>query len=102
MVDGSVNPDLYVLDRKDPEILVRKEIRRKRTEIVCHAREGVAVEEVDEAKKEAPALSDEQARRLAKIAMRLEEHFGAPQDIEWALDAEGTLWILQTRPLVSR
>ena len=100
VVEGSVSPDLYVLDRKDPRILIRKEIKRKEHKIVSHAREGVLVEEVDEEKKEAPALTDQQAGELAGIAMRLEKHFAAPQDIEWALDPEGTPWVLQTRPLV--
>ena len=100
MVEGSIAPDLYVLDRKDPRILIRKEIKRKEHKIVSHAHEGVLIEEVDEEKKEAPTLTDQQARELAGIAMQLEEHFAAPQDIEWALDPEGILWILQTRPLV--
>jgi pyruvate,water dikinase len=100
VVEGSIAPDLYVLDRKDPRILIRKEIKRKEHKIVSHAQEGVLIEEVDEEKKEAPTLTDQQARELAGIAMQLEEHFATPQDIEWALDPEGMLWILQTRPLV--
>jgi len=100
VVEGSIAPDLYVLDRKDPRIFIRKEIKRKEHKIVSHAQEGVLIEEVDEEKKEAPTLTDQQARELAGIAMQLEKHFAAPQDIEWALDPEGILWILQTRPLV--
>ncbi|HME46246.1 MAG TPA: PEP/pyruvate-binding domain-containing protein [Syntrophorhabdales bacterium] len=99
VVDGTFSSDLYVVSRKDPGQLLEKDIRSKTTRIACHSREGVVVEHVDEAKREAPSLSDEQARRLAKIAMRLEEHFGGAQDVEWALDNEGTFWIVQTRPL---
>ena len=39
------------------------------------------------------------AIELATVAMRLEEHFGAPQDIEWCLNAAGDLYILQSRPI---
>ncbi|MFH1216414.1 MAG: PEP/pyruvate-binding domain-containing protein [Pseudomonadota bacterium] len=38
-------------------------------------------------------------RKLAEYGIILEKHFESPQDIEWSLDAEGRLWILQSRPL---
>lgn len=44
-------------------------------------------------------LSDVQTMELANIAIRLENHFGAPQDIEWSIDREGRIVILQSRPL---
>ena len=44
-------------------------------------------------------LTDTQAVNLAEIGMRLEHHFGAPQDIEWSIDPAGTLFILQSRPI---
>jgi pyruvate,water dikinase len=38
--------------------------------------------------REAPCLTDEEIRALAAVARRVEAHYGAPQDIEWAvLDA---------------
>ncbi|WP_207261312.1 PEP/pyruvate-binding domain-containing protein [Desulfovibrio sp. Huiquan2017] len=37
--------------------------------------------------------------RLGQLALRLEEAFGRPQDIEWAEDVTGKLYVLQTRPL---
>ena len=46
-----------------------------------------------------PWLTDTQAVNLAEIGMRLEHHFGAPQDIEWSIDPAGTLFILQSRPI---
>ena len=44
-------------------------------------------------------LTPEQAAEVAKVAIRLEEHFGAPQDVEWSFDKNGTLFILQSRPM---
>lgn len=44
-------------------------------------------------------LSDAEARELAQVALRIESHFGTPQDIEWAIDRAGKLFILQARPL---
>ena len=46
-----------------------------------------------------PVLTDEQARTLAGHALKIEAHFGAPQDIEWALSETGEVCILQSRPL---
>lgn len=44
-------------------------------------------------------LTDEEAVLLARWARRLEAHFGEPQDIEWAMDEQRHLFILQSRPL---
>ncbi len=44
-------------------------------------------------------LTDSQAVDLAAMAMALENHFGAPQDIEWSIDPAGDLYILQSRPI---
>lgn len=45
-------------------------------------------------------LSQQELLRLAAAARTLEAHFRSPQDVEWALDREGQLFILQTRPMV--
>jgi len=39
---------------------------------------------------------------LADVALRLEEHFGTPLDIEWAIGANGTVWFVQARPITTR
>lgn len=44
-------------------------------------------------------LTDAEVQELAAIAVRVEDHFGVPQDIEWAIDRKGDLYFLQTRPL---
>ncbi|MCL4543400.1 MAG: pyruvate, phosphate dikinase, partial [Chloroflexi bacterium] len=46
------------------------------------------------------ALTADQARTVAELASRVEHHFGAPQDIEWAL-AEDRIWLLQARPITA-
>jgi pyruvate,water dikinase len=49
----------------------------------------------------ARCLSDEQARELAELGRRAESHFGSPQDIEWAVDDGGRLWLTQSRPITT-
>ncbi|MFP5223185.1 MAG: PEP/pyruvate-binding domain-containing protein [Acidobacteriota bacterium] len=46
-----------------------------------------------------PLLTDKQVLELGRMGLTLEEHFGAPQDVEWCLDAEGRLFVVQSRPL---
>jgi pyruvate,water dikinase len=47
------------------------------------------------------AVSDVQIKALASLALDLEHSFGAPQDIEWTIDHEGSLWIVQSRPITT-
>ena len=47
-----------------------------------------------------PVLSEAEAAELAGYGTRIENHFGAPQDIEWAR-TNGRFWILQARPITA-
>jgi len=44
-------------------------------------------------------LAHERLRKLCRYALELQAHFGLPQDIEWAMERDGALWILQSRPI---
>ncbi|RKR85980.1 pyruvate,water dikinase [Micromonospora pisi] len=46
-------------------------------------------------------LNPAQLARLRAVGERLQDHFGCPQDVEWAIDAQGTLWLLQSRPITT-
>jgi pyruvate,water dikinase len=97
VVDGSVTPDLYVVSRQRPLTLIRQEIRNKEHKFVCLPGEGVLMQEDEHG--QAPVLTEAQALELAGIALTLEDHFQAPQDIEWCLSRDGRIHILQSRPL---
>ena len=43
-------------------------------------------------------LSDAEIEQLRQIARKVERHYGCAQDIEWAIDAQGSLSLLQSRP----
>ena len=50
----------------------------------------------------APSISDEEVRALGELAKRVEEHFGRPMDVEWAIDAdleENNIFLVQARPV---
>lgn len=98
-VDGIVPPDSYVLS-KDPEpVLLTSRIEEKTARLVVKTDGYLQEEAVSQDLRLRACLGEEQARELAAVGLRLEKHFGSPQDIEWALDEQGRLVILQARPL---
>ena len=54
---------------------------------------------VAESEHGAPTVTDAELEELAATALRIEKYMKCAQDIEWAVNAEGRLFILQTRPL---
>jgi phosphohistidine swiveling domain-containing protein len=50
---------------------------------------------------EGPTLKGRQRLALARLAARTEAAFGGPQDVEWAIGADGRLWLLQSRPVTA-
>ncbi len=97
-VDGIITPDMYTISRNDGRIL-QSQIARKSVQLVTSPKGGLTEMPVLESMRSAPCLSPEQLSRLAGFATDLETHYGRPQDIEWALDSDGRLFVLQTRPL---
>ncbi|GAA2405007.1 phosphoenolpyruvate synthase [Actinomadura vinacea] len=73
VVEGTVVPDHYVLDRHSPSI---------------RGPDG-------------GCLDAQRLQRLRDAGERLRTRFGSPQDIEWAIDSDGTLWLLQSRPITT-
>ena len=99
VVSGAVNPDHFVVDTPTGAILERR-LGDKRVAIEAVAGGGTRrVEGADRA--DAPCLSDAQLRALAALGARVEAHYGAPQDTEWAIDAAGALWLTQSRPITT-
>ncbi len=56
---------------------------------------------LDEDEGNDPVLSDEEVRRVAELGVRIERHYGSPQDTEWAFDRAGEVWMLQSRPVTT-
>ncbi|WP_144661889.1 PEP/pyruvate-binding domain-containing protein [Paenarthrobacter nicotinovorans] len=101
VVSGAVNPDQYVVDLTNSAILKRTVGDR---EVEIRSVPGGGTERRERARAETgiqPCLSDRQIRELAGLGRLVEEHYGAPQDTEWALDADGKLWLTQARPITT-
>ncbi|MCB9703286.1 MAG: phosphoenolpyruvate synthase [Myxococcales bacterium] len=101
VVSGAVDPDRLVV-ASDGSIALR-EVGRKQRRIDAVEGGGTVEVELAGAGADGGALciDDDAARRLAAEGRRIAAAFGAPQDIEWAIDRGGALWILQSRPITT-
>jgi pyruvate,water dikinase len=101
-VDGTITPDTYTVAREPGRRVLQRRISNKPFQLGCAPDGGLRQMPVDSERQDRPCLTDEQIRVLAEYAIRLEEHFQCPQDTEWALDDQGRLFVLQSRPLQVR
>jgi rifampicin phosphotransferase len=76
LVSGAVDPEHYAVDTATGQVVERPS-------------------------GESLVLSDAELRALAAVGDRVESHFGTPQDIEFALDPERRLWLVQSRPITT-
>ncbi len=98
VVGGEVTPDRWVLGKITGEISIR-EISDKAIRHAPAAGGGVESVAVEEDRRRAPSLSDEELQELRSLGRCIERHYGRAQDIEWAIDrSNGAILLLQSRP----
>jgi pyruvate, water dikinase len=98
-VDGKITPDRYRVSRSPEGQILESYVPEKPVKLISNPEGGLKEVLVGDDDRNRACLSDLQIKTLAAYALRLEDHFGSPQDIEWALDPDGKLLILQSRPL---
>ncbi len=99
VVSGSVSPDNYVYDLRSGRVVDRL-IAEKEIMIVPEGQHGTKTVNLSAERRTAPVLSDEEVARLATLGKIAEDHYGVPQDIEWAIVGDG-VFILQSRPITT-
>ncbi len=77
LVQGEVIPDNFIVDKETLEIKNKDLSGDKQT------------------------ISDEDVKKLVELGKKIEDHYGKPQDIEWAIDNQNEIWILQSRPITT-
>jgi pyruvate,water dikinase len=97
VVSGQVTPDEYVVDKANLRILDKRVFKKDR-QIVSDKKGSTKWVTVPKSKKNKSALSDAAIVRLAEYGVQIENHYGVAQDIEWAVDKEDRIFILQARP----
>jgi len=98
IVQGVITPDHYEVSKSTLQILSKNLSVQSIKEV--RSPDGVTKETVDQQLQSAQKLPDDRVLELAKIGIAIQNHYLAPQDIEWAF-ASDTLYITQARPITT-
>jgi pyruvate,water dikinase len=105
VVAGEITPDQVWVNKVTREIVKRRPGNKHVRYVPNRDSGGTRCEDVPEDEATRLCLGDDTARRLAEYGVRLERHYGAAQDVEWALtrgaDGTPTLVLLQSRPITT-
>jgi phosphohistidine swiveling domain-containing protein len=98
IVSGSVNTDNIVVHKADGKVISSE--TADKAVMTVRAERRTEEREVPVGQRTRPVLTEAEAAELAKYGIRIENHYGVPQDIEWAR-ADGRFWIVQARPVTA-
>jgi pyruvate, water dikinase len=110
LVAGEVTPDSFTVSKVTGEITGRRVGAKLRLHCFTPNGQGISAQPTPPALRGQPCLTDDEARTLALVGRRVEEHYGTAQDIEWALlgastdhpalhaDTADRIVLLQSRP----
>jgi pyruvate,water dikinase len=96
-VNGAVPVDIYRVSRDDPTDCI-VQLARKTRRAVADPSGGIRREKVPAGERETPVLALDVLARLARLSLAAEALAGSWRDLEFALDGQGRLWLLQSRP----
>ncbi|HVS68611.1 MAG TPA: phosphoenolpyruvate synthase [Mycobacteriales bacterium] len=99
VVSGQVEPDTYVIDKTGPRILSTR-VGTKSFSLVRGKTHGNQRIELPAEQSGARVLDDAEVLRIAELGLRIAQHYGEPQDVEWAI-AGDRYWIVQSRPITT-
>lgn len=99
VVSGQVTPDLYIV-HKDTLEIHQKTINEQTWGYYRDSATGKTVKR-NVPNPTAQVISDKEIIAIGTMVKKVEQHYGRPQDIEWAIDEKGTLYLLQARPITT-
>ncbi|MBT8351686.1 MAG: hypothetical protein KJO26_10700 [Deltaproteobacteria bacterium] len=99
LVGGKISPDIIDVKKNQNPKIIRRQIGSKSLKMVFSPENSTETVPVDDEKQGLNSLDDASALLLADWGMRIEKYFKEPQDIEWCMDSDGRLFLLQSRPL---
>ena len=98
LVDGQVEPDRWIVDRKSRKIVTHTPAQRERR--MVPKKDGVASEALPQANRDQPPLTDDNVAVVLQAADALERLFDGPQDLEWTFK-DNALYLFQSRPITT-
>ncbi len=99
LVSGLVSPDIYKV-RKSSLQIDSKTIGDKKLAILPVQGGGTKTVEITGEKSKSQVMNDSQIKSLAELGMKIETHYGCPQDIEWCIE-NNKLYVVQSRAITS-
>ena len=99
VVSGMVEPDTYVVDKNGPRLL-HVRVGTQHFKIVRGADGEDERVELGPAEGSRRVLTDDEVVELARLGLAAEQHYGSPQDTEWAM-AGGHTFLVQSRPVTA-
>ena len=99
IVSGQITPDSYVVDKRRFG-LMDINVAKQEKMIVRKPAGGNNWKNVPTVKRESQKLTGRQIQELSKICLEIEQHYGKPQDIEWAY-AKKKFYVVQSRPITT-
>jgi len=101
LVSVGLDADTFTVDKETLEIREQIAVKTERMVLNEAAGGGLLRTEVPPDMREAPSLTPGQVKELVSTGLGLERHFHRPQDIEFAFDRDGKLFLLQARPVTT-
>ena len=98
VVDGSVTPQEFIVDRNTCKINNYR-VGNQKIKTTLRLTDGLQEEEIPEDILHKSCLNENQVKIITEYALKIETYFNTPQDIEWTIDKNGKVYILQCRPL---
>ena len=102
VVAGKLQADQYRITRMPPHRIMGMEVVRKPMRWGLLQNGGCAFEPVPPEQQDQPCLGEEEILRIAQLGLAIEKYFHKPQEVEWTVDRDGALYILQARPVSIR
>ena len=99
IVEGQTDADSYLIMKGPQPAITEIKIGKKTSMVVNNEGSGITSVSTPTDMSERGSLTEAEALELAGLGTEIEGHFKTPQDIEWAIDKEGRLFLLQARPL---
>lgn len=99
VVSGEVTPDSFVISKSSWEI-ISEHIAEKKKGIFRNTNGKNEWRNIEKHEQEISILSKDKLSELAKLIIKIENHYGFPCDVEWA-HSKGKMYILQARPITT-
>jgi pyruvate,water dikinase len=102
IVSGQIKPDSYIVDRNLDKFDIKKiSVSEKKIAFTRNSSGNNEIVKLNSERSKQQVLNNYEIKRLSQYAMQLEQHYGIPQDIEFAIENE-KLYIVQSRPITTK